>query len=89
MLGTKTFLYAEDRGLQVPMAREHDKIGWTQFCDQLLFRSNGSINYTARTDIRLFLRLNKGRVEGNNLFLSANKKPNDEAKLDLHTTEDG
>ena len=26
--------------------------------------SNGSINYTVRTTVRLFVSLNKGRVEG-------------------------
>jgi hypothetical protein len=62
-LDTKTSLYAEDRGLHVPMPLEHDKIGGTQFCDQLHCRSNGSINYTARADVRLFVSLNKGRVE--------------------------
>jgi hypothetical protein len=46
------------------MALEHGKIGGTQFCDQLHCRSNGSINYTARTEVRLFVSLNKGRVEG-------------------------
>jgi hypothetical protein len=34
-LVTKTSLYAEDRGLQVPMALVHDKIVGTQFCDTL------------------------------------------------------
>ena len=28
-----TSLYAEDRGLQVPMTLEHDKIVGTRFCD--------------------------------------------------------
>ncbi len=63
-LDTKTSLYAEDRGLQVPMYLEHGKIGGTQFCDQLYCRSNGSINYTVWTDVRLFVSLNKDRVEG-------------------------
>ncbi len=36
----------------------------TQFCDQLHCRSNRSINYTERTEVRLFVSLNKGRVEG-------------------------
>ena len=31
----KTCLYAEDRGLQVPMVLQHDKIVGTQFCDTL------------------------------------------------------
>ena len=34
-LDTKTSLYAEDRGLQVPMTLVHDKIVGTQFCDTL------------------------------------------------------
>ena len=34
-LDTKTSLYAEDRGLQEPMALEHDKIVGTQFCDTM------------------------------------------------------
>jgi hypothetical protein len=34
-LDTKTSLYAEDRGLQVPMTLDHDKIVGTQFCDTL------------------------------------------------------
>ena len=34
-LDTKTSLYAEDRGLQVPMTLNHDKIVGTQFCDTL------------------------------------------------------
>jgi hypothetical protein len=63
-LDTRTSLYTEDRGLQVPMALEHGKIEGTQFCDQLPCRYNGSINYTARADVRLFVSLNKGRVEG-------------------------
>jgi hypothetical protein len=62
-LVTKTSLYAEDRDLQVPMALEHGKIGGTQLCDQLPCRSNGSINYTVWTDVRLFVSLNKDRVE--------------------------
>ena len=32
---TTTFLYAEDRGLQVPMTLEHDNIVGTQCCDTL------------------------------------------------------
>ena len=33
---TKTSLYIEDRGLQIPMTLEtHDKIVGTQFCDTL------------------------------------------------------
>jgi len=48
MLDAQTSLYVEDRGLQVPMALEHGKIGGTQFCDQLFCRSNLSINYTVR-----------------------------------------
>jgi len=32
-LGTQTSLYAEDRGLQVPMTLEHDNIVGTQCCD--------------------------------------------------------
>ena len=63
-LDTKTSLYVEDRGFQVPIALEHSKIGGTQFCDQLSCRSNGSINYTVWTDVRLFVRLDKDRVEG-------------------------
>ncbi len=63
-LDTKTSLYTEDRGIQVPVTQEHGKIGGTQFCDQLSCRSNGSINYTVQTDVRLFVSLNKGRVEG-------------------------
>ena len=43
---TKTSLYAEDRGIQVPIPLEDVKIGGTQFCDQLHCPSNGSINYT-------------------------------------------
>ena len=34
-IDTKTSLYTEDRGLQVPMTLEHDKIVGTQFCDTL------------------------------------------------------
>jgi hypothetical protein len=34
-LVTKTSLYTEDRGLQVPITLEHDKIVVTQFCDTL------------------------------------------------------
>jgi hypothetical protein len=34
-LDTKTSLYREDRGLQVPMALEQDEIVVTQFCDTL------------------------------------------------------
>jgi hypothetical protein len=33
-LGTKTSLYTEDRGFQVLMTPEHDKIVGTQFCDK-------------------------------------------------------
>ena len=72
---TKTSLYVEDRGLQVPMTLENGKIGGTQFCDQLHCRSNGSINYTTRVDVRLFVSLNKDRVEGHSSVLSDNKKP--------------
>ena len=61
---TKTSLYSEDREIQVPMTLDHGKIGGTQFCDQLHCRSNESINYTVRADVRLFVSLNKGRVEG-------------------------
>jgi hypothetical protein len=79
-LYTKTSLYAEDRGIQVPMTLEYGKIGGTQFCDQLHCRSNGSINYTDRADVRLFVSLNKGRVEGHSSvltpLLSVNKKAN-------------
>ena len=32
-LGAQTSLYAEDRGIQVPMALEHDNIVGTQCCD--------------------------------------------------------
>ena len=32
---TKPSLYAEDRGIQVPMTLEHDKIVGTRFCDTL------------------------------------------------------
>ncbi len=62
-LDTKTSLHVEDRGLQVPMTLEYDKIGGTQFCDQLSCRSNGSIKYTERTDVLIFVNLNKVRVE--------------------------
>ncbi len=34
-IDTKTSLYDEDRGLQVPMTLEYDKIVGTQFCDTL------------------------------------------------------
>jgi hypothetical protein len=34
-LDTETSLYAEDRGLPVPMSLDHDKIVGTQFCDTL------------------------------------------------------
>jgi hypothetical protein len=34
-LDTKTSLYTEDQGLQVPMTLEHDKIVGTQFCEAL------------------------------------------------------
>jgi hypothetical protein len=47
---TKTSLYVEDRGIQVPIPLEDVKIGGTQFCDQLHCPSNGSINYTVRSD---------------------------------------
>ena len=33
-LDTTTFLYAEDRGLQVPMTLEHVNIVGTQCCDK-------------------------------------------------------
>ena len=33
-LDTTTFLYAEDRGLQVPMTLEHGNIVGTQCCDK-------------------------------------------------------
>jgi len=33
-LATTTFLYAEDRGLQVPMTLEHGNIVGTQCCDK-------------------------------------------------------
>jgi hypothetical protein len=62
-LDTKTSVYTEDRRLQVPMSLDHGKIVKTQFCDTLLCRSNGSINYTVWTDVRLFVNLNKDRVE--------------------------
>jgi hypothetical protein len=39
------------------------KIGGTQLCDQLHCRSNGSINYTVLTVVRLFVILNQDRVE--------------------------
>ena len=43
----------------------------------LLCRSNGSINYTARTIVRLYVSLgNRAEWRATNLFLSANKKPN-------------
>ena len=32
-LGAQSSLYAEDRGLQVPMSLEHDNIVGTQCCD--------------------------------------------------------
>ena len=38
-LDTKTSLYVEDRGLQVPMVLEDDKIVGTQFCDTLSLAS--------------------------------------------------
>jgi hypothetical protein len=63
-LETKMTLYSEDRGFQVPMVLEHGKMVGTQFCDTLLCRSNWSINYTARADVRPFVSLNKDRVEG-------------------------
>ncbi len=38
---------------------------------------NGSINYTARTTVRLYVSLgNRAEWRATNLFLSANKKPN-------------
>jgi hypothetical protein len=57
------------------MDLEHGKIGGTQFCDQLHCRSNGSINYTARTEVRLFTLI-RAEWRATNLFVSANKKPN-------------
>ena len=53
-----------------PGARQ--KWGGTQFCDQLPCRSNGSINYTVRTDVRHFVSFNKGRTDVH-LFVSLNK----------------
>ena len=38
----KISLYAEDRGLQVPMTLEHDKIVGTQFCDTLSHKQKNS-----------------------------------------------
>jgi hypothetical protein len=35
-LDTKTSLFTEDRGFQVPMTLDHDKIVRTQFCDTLV-----------------------------------------------------
>jgi hypothetical protein len=34
-LDTKTSLYSEDRGIQVPMTLDHDKIVGTQICDNM------------------------------------------------------
>jgi hypothetical protein len=62
-LDPKTSLYSEDREFQVPMVLEHDKIMGTQFCDTQFCRSNGSINYVTRSDVRHFVILNKDRVE--------------------------
>jgi hypothetical protein len=62
-LDMKTSLYSEDRGLQVPMTLEDGKIGGTQLCDQLSCRTNGSINYTVRGDVRLFV-IFKGQSGG-------------------------
>ncbi len=43
----------------------------------LLCRSNGSINYTEWTIVRLYVSLkNRAEWRATNLFLSANKKPN-------------
>jgi hypothetical protein len=39
-LGTKTSLYTEHRGIQVPMTLEHDKIVGTQCCDTLSHASH-------------------------------------------------
>jgi hypothetical protein len=38
-LGAQTSLYAEDRGIQVPMALEHGNIVGTQCCDTLSLSS--------------------------------------------------
>jgi hypothetical protein len=38
-LVTKTSLYDEDGGIQVPMTLEHDKIVGTQFCEKLFHES--------------------------------------------------
>ena len=64
-LDTKTFLLHRGSGVPStdgPGARQ--KLGGLSFCDQLHCRPNGSINYTARADVRLFVILNRGRVEG-------------------------
>jgi hypothetical protein len=43
----------------------------------LICRSNGSMNYTVRSDVRLFVSLELGHSGGTLIcFLSANKKPN-------------
>ena len=58
-LDVKTFLYTEDRGLQVPIVLDHDyiphthKIVGTQFCDTLSHPSLGRFTYRIdHTDIK-------------------------------------
>ena len=50
-LDTKTSLYVEDRGLQVPMTLDHGK-NW------------GDSVFVMWVVVRLFVSLNKDRVEG-------------------------
>jgi hypothetical protein len=63
-LDTKTSLSRGSGAGSTDDPGTRQKLGGTQVCDQLSCRSNGSINYTARTDVRLFVSLNKGRVDG-------------------------
>ena len=50
---------------------------WLIYFRTLLCRSNGSINYTARAAVRLYVSLGtRAEWRATNLFLSANKKPN-------------
>ena len=60
---------------------------WLIYFRTLCCRSNGSINYTARTIVRLYVSLeNRAEWRATNLFLSANKKPNYYYCRELYTT---
>jgi hypothetical protein len=62
-LGTKTYLYVEDLGLQVPMTLEYNKIVGTHFCDK-------NVPHLLRPDPRVRQRIEIGTTEWTTLIFS-------------------